>query len=122
MGAVAEKSVASATSIDAVEAAPAKSQAAPAKSQTDAKPTPSGNLSLSFSEAARAEDKLAQDNSRKRTQLEQGKKVMLEKLTKQLQLCLARVQSGDLDDAGKEKYQDMIASLKGQMLKISGVQ
>merc|ERR1712217_264781 len=83
-------------------------------------PTPGGHLKLAVSEAARAEDKTARENSIKKTAIEAGKKKMLEKLTTQLKTCLARIQSGDLDETAKEKYQDMIAVLKGQMAKVSG--
>lgn len=79
----------------------------------------SKHLKLVVSETAREEDKVVQEIQEKKNQLESGRKNMLAQLTKQLQLCLARVQSGDLDDRSKEKYQDMISSLKAQMAKIS---
>merc|ERR1712217_937148 len=83
-------------------------------------PTPGGHLKLAVSETARAEDKTARENSIKKNAIEEGKKKMLEKLTTKLKTCLARIQSGDLDDTAKEKYQDMIALLKMQMTKVSG--
>lgn len=76
------------------------------------------NLTLVVSDQAREEDKVQREVADKKKAMEESKRQMLAKLTKQLQLCLARVQSGDLEEEGKEKYQDMISSLKAQMAKI----
>eukprot|EP00930_Biecheleria_cincta_P021905 TRINITY_DN16098_c0_g1_i3.p1 TRINITY_DN16098_c0_g1~~TRINITY_DN16098_c0_g1_i3.p1 ORF type:complete len:669 (+),score=151.06 TRINITY_DN16098_c0_g1_i3:31-2007(+) len=52
------------------------------------------NLTLVVSDQAREEDKAQREVADKRKAMEEGKRQMLAKLTKQLQLCLARVQSG----------------------------
>eukprot|EP00435_Cladocopium_sp_Y103_P036137 s963_g9.t1 len=49
------------------------------------------------------------------------RKQMLEKLTKQMQICLSKLQNPELDDKAKERYQDMITTLKNQMSKIGNV-
>lgn len=76
---------------------------------------------MTVSVEAREEDKARLEAKDKRKALEESKKKMLEKLTKQLQHCIARVQSGELDEPSREKYEDMIMTLKSQMAKISGV-
>lgn len=82
---------------------------------------PLTNLTLTVSEVAREEDRVAKETKDKRRALEESKIKMLDKLTKQLQLCIARVQSGELDENAREKYEDMIMKLKEQMGKITGV-
>lgn len=76
-------------------------------------------MKLVVSEVARQEDRARKEQQEKKAALEESRRNMLAKLTKQLQACLARVQSDELDEAGKEKYQDMINTLKSQMAKIS---
>ncbi|CAE8617672.1 unnamed protein product, partial [Polarella glacialis] len=77
------------------------------------------HMKLMVSEAAQEEDKALRGVSEKKKAMEESRRQMLEKLTKQIQMCLTRVQSGDLDEEAKEKYQDMMSSLKAQMAKIS---
>lgn len=55
----------------------------------------------------------------KRQEAADGKARMLEALTKQLQVCLARLQDQRLDDASREKYQTLAASVKSQMDKVT---
>lgn len=56
-----------------------------------------------------------------RGQLAQGKQRMLEQLTQQMQVCLTRVQDERLDDANREKYQALAASIQAQLEKISNI-
>jgi len=79
-----------------------------------------GNLTLTVSDVARDEDHAKLKAAEQRVAAEEKRKKMLATLTQQIKVCLTRLQAGDLDDAGKEKYQDMVASLKAQMEKISG--
>jgi len=79
------------------------------------------NMTLVVSDDAKEAEKAQRELSDKKRAMEEGKRQMLEKLTKQLQICLSRLQKTDLDDKAKEKYQDMITSLKAQMLKIGNV-
>lgn len=78
-------------------------------------------MTMACSAAARQEDKKCSDLVGKRKAVEEEKKKMLAKLTGQIQLCLEKLQNSSLDEAGKEKYQDLIQSLKVQMAKISGI-
>lgn len=78
-------------------------------------------MNLTVSEEAREEDKARLEAKDKRKALEESRMIMLDKLTKQLQHCIARVQKGDLDETSRDKYEDMIMTLKSQMKKISGV-
>jgi len=83
--------------------------------------TVEGNLTLAVSNNAREEDRVTKELSDKKTKLESSKKVMLAKVTKQLQLCLARIQGGGLDEASREKYQDMITKLRAQLGRVSNL-
>jgi len=74
-----------------------------------------GNLTLVVSGPCHEE------NQEKKRRLQESKKQMLEKLTRQLQLCLSRLQDSSLSEQSREKYEDMIASVKGQITKISGI-
>lgn len=97
---------------------------APAAAPTASSPATAGkrrHMTLVVSEQAKEEDEMHRETAHKKRAIEDQRRKMLEKLTTQLQVCLARVQAGDLDDLGKEKYQDMISSLKEQMAKISHV-
>jgi len=58
-------------------------------------------------------------SSAKRQEMVDGKARMLEQLTKQLQVCLARLQDQRLDDANREKYQTLASSVKAQMDKVT---
>jgi len=89
--------------------------------QASPAPTPQGNLTLSVSAGARKEDEAQRLAREQRSTLDRSRREIVAKLTRQLQVCLARVQKGDLDDRAKEKYQDMIAALRAQMDKVSGV-
>merc|ERR1712008_115734 len=80
-----------------------------------------GNLTLAVSTNAREEDRVAKEVVDKKNKLESSKKVMLAKVTKQLQLCLTRVQGGGLDDKSREKYQDMITKLRAQLGRVSNL-
>mmetsp|Transcript_53955 Transcript_53955/g.126593 ORF Transcript_53955/g.126593 Transcript_53955/m.126593 type:complete len:509 (+) Transcript_53955:58-1584(+) len=80
-----------------------------------------GNMTLVVSADAREADKAQRELAEKRKAMEEGKRHMLAKLTKQMQLCLAKLQNPDLDDNAKEKYQDMITSLKTNMSKLGNV-
>ncbi|CAE7300149.1 Fggy [Symbiodinium necroappetens] len=75
------------------------------------------NRSRTMGHPGKAQRELAE----KRKAMEEGKRHMLAKLTKQMQLCLAKLQNPDLDDNAKEKYQDMITSLKTNMSKLGNV-
>merc|ERR1712187_787387 len=79
-----------------------------------------GNLTLTVSEEARQEDKAFKDAKEKRKALEESRKEMLAKLTRQVQLCLTRLQDDSLDEQKRENYQEMLSSLKMQMNKLSG--
>jgi hypothetical protein len=81
---------------------------------------PAGNLTLTVSAEAQQEDKVLQGAKEKRKALEESRTKMLDKLTKQMQLCIARVQSDELDEPSREKYQDMLMVIKSQMDKLSG--
>lgn len=74
---------------------------------------------LSVSETAREEDTVAREKEARRQTLEEGKRKMLATLTQQLQQCLTRLQGQNLDESTREKYQDIIQSLKAQMAKVS---
>jgi len=82
---------------------------------------PLQNMTLVVSDDAREADKAQKELAEKKRAMEDGKRQMLEKLTKQMQICLAKLQNTDLDDKAKEKYQDMITTLKAQMSKIGSV-
>lgn len=77
-------------------------------------------MSLTVSDAARQEDRAAEKAKDMKLDLKNSKNQILEKLTKQMQQCIARVQSGGLDENSCEKYQDLIMKLKLQMGKITG--
>jgi len=76
---------------------------------------------LLVSDAARKDEQAVKDNREKRRALDENKKKILERLTQQLQLCLSKLQGPQLDDQGREKYQDIIQSIKGQMAKVSDI-
>jgi len=78
-----------------------------------------GNLTLTVSDAAREEDRTVKSAKDKVKALQESKKKMLFNLTKQLQHCITRVQSGELDEDSREKYEDMIMKLKAQVEKIT---
>eukprot|EP00445_Apocalathium_hangoei_P003645 CAMPEP_0203848178 /NCGR_PEP_ID=MMETSP0359-20131031/5419_1 /ASSEMBLY_ACC=CAM_ASM_000338 /TAXON_ID=268821 /ORGANISM="Scrippsiella Hangoei, Strain SHTV-5" /LENGTH=487 /DNA_ID=CAMNT_0050763735 /DNA_START=133 /DNA_END=1596 /DNA_ORIENTATION=- len=80
-----------------------------------------GNLTLTISKSAKQEDVAHRAAAAKKSLVQEQKQCILAKLTKQLQMCLARLQAGGLDEASLEKYQDMISSLKAQMAKITGI-
>lgn len=104
------------------QASPQQPRAAPAAAAEARRAAPpEGNLTLAVSAGAREEDRAQRLAQEKRSRLDQSRREMIAKLTKQLQVCLARVQKGDLDDRAKEKFQDMIATLRAQMDKVSGV-
>jgi len=100
---------------------PQSPRRAPAQAPAAAESPRQGNLSLTVSDLAREEDRAAKDAKEKRKGLSESKKIMLSKLTNQIQVCLARVQSGELDENSREKYQDMIMKLKAQMGNITDV-
>lgn len=75
---------------------------------------PPRNLTWALSDAVADES-----SSAKRQEAADGKASLLEQLTKQLQVCLARLQDQRLDDASREKYQTMAASVKSQMDKVT---
>jgi len=88
--------------------APAASPQMPAES-----PAPSPrNLSWSLDDAASGANK---------SQVVDGQKRMLEKLTQQMQLCLARLQDKQLDDVRRERYQELASSIQSQVDKISHI-
>lgn len=104
----------------------AKTAGSPVPNKTFASPVrrpnmPLQNMTLVVSDDAKEADKAQRELAEKRKAMEEGKRQMLEKLTKQMQLCLARLQNADLDDKAKERYQDMITTLKAQMSKIGHV-
>jgi len=103
----------------------AQTISAPSTSDEVADLQPAGgshHLTATFSDTAREEDRAARDVKEKRRVLDESKRIMLDKLTKQLQTCLAHVQSGSLDERAREKYQDIIMQLKSQMVKVTGEQ
>lgn len=51
--------------------------------------------------------------------LADSKHLMLEKLTKQMQTCLARLNDDSLDDMSKTKYRNFVSSIKAQVDKVS---
>eukprot|EP00928_Gymnodinium_smaydae_P014721 TRINITY_DN15418_c0_g2_i2.p1 TRINITY_DN15418_c0_g2~~TRINITY_DN15418_c0_g2_i2.p1 ORF type:complete len:416 (-),score=44.14 TRINITY_DN15418_c0_g2_i2:90-1271(-) len=78
-----------------------------------------GRFKLSVSQAAQKVDKAHEDLRAKKAAILEKKKVMLSKLTRQLQDCLGKLQDDSLDDASREKYQDFITTLKTQMTALS---
>lgn len=98
----------------------------PVPSKTFASPLrrpnmPLQNMTLVVSDDAREADKAQKELAEKKRAMEDGKRQMLEKLTKQMQICLSKLQNPELDDKAKERYQDMITTLKNQMSKIGTV-
>lgn len=98
----------------------------PVPSKTFASPLrrpnmPLQNMTLVVSDGAREADKAQKELAEKKRAMEDGKRQMLEKLTKQMQICLSKLQNPELDDKAKERYQDMITTLKNQMSKIGNV-
>jgi len=74
--------------------------------------------SACFSSPARLASPGTPGSNNKQALLE-SRKQMLEKLTRQMQHCLGRLQDPQMDAAGKEKYQGFINSMKKQMDDIS---
>lgn len=88
--------------------APAASPQMPAES-----PAPSPrNLSWSLDDAATSSSK---------SQAVDGQKRMLEKLTQQMQVCLARLQDTQLDGVRRERYQELASSIQSQVDKITQI-
>jgi len=50
-----------------------------------------------------------------------GKQRMLEQLTQQMQLCLARLREPQLDDTRREKYQELASSIQSQVDKLTSI-
>eukprot|EP00927_Polykrikos_kofoidii_P050616 TRINITY_DN44508_c0_g1_i1.p1 TRINITY_DN44508_c0_g1~~TRINITY_DN44508_c0_g1_i1.p1 ORF type:complete len:488 (+),score=101.07 TRINITY_DN44508_c0_g1_i1:79-1542(+) len=84
-------------------------------------PSVYGNRTLNISEAARQGEMAFKTAQEKRKVVEAGKKDMLAKLTKQLQLCLSRLRDSKVDEKGREKYQNLITSIRAQMTKLSSI-
>lgn len=101
---------------------PTQSQGSLAAANTPQDAPVQGNLYYAVSDAARKEDKAISAKEERRKALEDSKIKMNAKLTAQLQQCMAKVQSGELDEPTREKYEDFIFKLKAQMVKITGME
>merc|ERR1712032_66219 len=100
------------------EQQPATPAAAPADPGTGTLPV---QHTLLVSDVARKEEQAVKESKEKRRALDESKNKILERLTQQLQLCLSKLQGPHLNDQGREKYQDIIQSTKGQMAKVSNI-
>lgn len=107
-----EPSSASATGVASDAATSAAAVQPPTES---AAPTPR-NLAGALQDAATDTGSLSHKN-----QLVHSKNRMLEQLTKQMQVCLERVQDPRLEDASREKYQNLAISIRTQLDSISSI-